>query len=274
MSLNLSRRIIVVILEIVLAVSTVIFLFSAMMTFTAADKNYFINSFANESLVNECENQLNAKYEALSSETNIPARVFERVKDDYPTNEALRQAALSIFSEENETLYSESKISYFYELSIEYLEGNGVQYNKEDVKRAAKQAARIYSDTVGLHNTGGIEARINSFSKKYPKITLISLVISCACFPSIMIMYKRKKGGYYAAIGGVLIGSAATAMGTVLAVLLNLGGGIDILPEIHKQSIMSTTIKDFLILSFISILISASAISIMKIVDNKIKEED
>ena len=274
MRLELTRRIIALILGFILTVCTIVFLFSVMMTFTAADQNYFINSFANQELVDECDNQLNMKYEALSSETNIPARVFERVEEDYPTDEAIRQAALSVFSEENETLYSQNKINYFYELSIEYLDGNEVQYDKADVKRAAEKAARIYSDTVGLHNTGGIEARINSFSRRYPQLTLISFLIAFACFPSIMIMYKRRKSGYFVAIGGILAGTGATALGSLLAVIFNLGGGINILPEIHKQSIASTTVKDFLILSFFSTLISAAAISIMKVVDNKIPEED
>ena len=274
MSLSLSRKIVAITLEIIMAVSTVVFLFSVMMTFTVADKNYFINNFANPDLVDECDDQLNLKYEALSSETGIPARVFERVEEDYPTDEAIRQAVLSVFSEENETLYSENKINYFYELSIEYLEGNGVEYKEEDIRRAAEKAARIYSDTVGLHNTGGIEARINDFSRKYPRATLISFIVAFACFPSIMIMYKRKKGGYFVAIGGILAGAVATAVGSLLAVVFNLGKGVDIIPEIHKQSIMSMTIKDFLILAFLSAVISAGAISIMKVVDNRIQDED
>ncbi|MBQ9531975.1 MAG: hypothetical protein IJR70_07875 [Eubacterium sp.] len=274
MDLGLSRRIIAVILETVMAISTIVFLISVIMTFTAADKNYFINSFANQDLVQECNNQLNMKYEALASETNIPARVFERVEQDYPTDEALRQAALSVFSEENETLYSENKISYFYELSVEYLDGNEITYNEEDVKRSAEKAARIYSDTVGLHNTGGIETKINDFSRKYPRATIISFVIAFVCFPSIMIMYKKKKEGYLVAIGGILTGTVATALGSLLAVIFKLGGGINILPEIHKQSMISTTTKDFLILAFLSAVLSAGTISVMKLVDKKLPDED
>ncbi len=274
MSLSLSRRIIAVILEVIMAVSTIVFLFSIMMTFTVGDKNYFINNFANQELVDECDSQLNMKYEALSSETNIPARVFERVEEDYPTDEALRQAVLSIFSEENETLYSENKISYFYELSVEYLQGNNVPYKDEDVRRAAEKAARIYSDTVGLHNTGGIEERITDFSKRFPRATIISFIVAFACFPSIMFMYKKKKEGYFVAIGGLLAGTVATTIGSLLAMVFNLGGGIDILPEIHKQSIISTTIKSFLILAFFSAVFSATAISIMKVIDNKSPNED
>ena len=152
MRLDISRAIISTLLEIAIAISVIVFSISVIMTFTVADQNYFINQFANQELVSVCNAQLNMKYEALSSETGIPARVFERVKEDYPTDEALRQAALSLFSEENETLYSENKVNYFYELSMEYLDGNEITYKKADIKRAAEKAARIYSDTVGLHN--------------------------------------------------------------------------------------------------------------------------
>ncbi|MBR1762120.1 MAG: hypothetical protein IJ731_01980 [Eubacterium sp.] len=274
MRLDTTRRIIVIILEIVMAICTVVFLFSAMMSFTLGDKNYFINQFADQDLVSECNNQLNIKYEALSFETSIPARVYERVETDYPTDEALRQAALSLFSEENETLYSENKVNYFYELSLEYLDGNDMSYKKEDIKRAAEKAARIYSDTVGIHNAGGIEARITAFSKVFPQATIISFIIAFFTFPSIMLMYKRKKGGYFNAIGGILAGTLATALGSLLSVVFGLGTGINILPEIHKQAMLSTSIKGFLILTFLSLVLTAASISVMRVVNKRIQDED
>ena len=274
MNLNTTRKIVAIILEIVMAISTVVFLISAIMTFTLADKNYFINRFATQELADECDNQLNLKFEALSYETSIPARVFERVETDYPTIEALRQAALSVFSEENETLYSQNKVDYFYELSLEYLDGNDISYNKADIKRAAEKAARIYSDTVGLHNTGGIEARLAGFSRSYPRITIISFIVVFACFPIIMVMFKRKKNGYFYAIGGILAGAAATALGSILLVIFNPGSNINIFPEIYKQSIVSTARRDYLILAFFSIVIAVSAFSAMRFVDKKIQDED
>ena len=274
MKLNISRRIIATILEIVMAICTISFLISLVMTFTSADQNFFINRFATKSLAEECNEQLNMKYEALSSETGIPARVFERVEVDYPTDEALRQAALSVFSEENETLYSENKISYFYELSIEYLDGNEIQYKEADIKRAAEKAARIYSDVVGLHNTGAVQARIEDFSRKFPKITIASFVIAFACFPSVLVMYKRKKSGYFNAIGGILTGAAATGIGSLLLIIFNIGGSINILPEIYKESMTRTATVDFLIIAFLSAIVFASSLSIMKVIDRKIQEDD
>ena len=274
MKLELTRKIVATILEVVIAVSTIIFLISLIMTFTAADQNYFINHFANDKLVAECNHQLDMKYEALSSETGIPARVFERVKEDYPTDEAIRLAALSVFSEENETLYSENKISYFYELSMEYLDGNDVKYNKQDVRRTAKIAAKIYSDTVGLHNTGGIEARLDKFSKQFPTATIISFIVAFACFPAIMVMYKKKKEGYFNAIGGILAGGIATAIGSFLIAIFNSASRIGILPMIHNRSIVSTTTRDFLILTFFALIVVASSLSVMRVVDKKIRDED
>ncbi|MBE6740732.1 MAG: hypothetical protein E7570_00345 [Ruminococcaceae bacterium] len=274
MNLNASRRIISSILVITMAISTMVFLISIIMTFTTADQNFFVNQFASSELVAECNKQLNMKYEALSDETAIPARVFERVEDDFPTGEALRQAALSVFSEENETLYSENKISYFYELSTEYLDGNGISYNKADVKRAAEKAAKIYSDTVGLHNTGGVDERIAEFSRLFPRLTIISFIITFVCFPAVLFMYKKKKSGYFYAIGGLFTGTAATAVGSILLVVFNVGGGINILPEIHKQSIVSTSVKEFLILAFFSFVLSVAAFSVMNMVDRKLPDED
>ena len=274
MRLDTSRRIIATILEIVIAVSTVIFLISVIMTFTTADKNFFINQFATPALEAECNAQLNMKYEALSNETSIPARVFERVTEDYPTDEALRQAALSVFSEENETLYSENKINYFYELSVEYLDGNEISYNKDDIKRAAEQAAKIYSDTVGLHNTGGIQARIARFSRIYPQTTIASFIVAFVCFPAVMVMYKRKKHGYFNAIGGILAGSAATALSTFVLAITRFGSSIDILPEIHREAMVSTSSKNFLIITFFSVIVVAGSLSAMRVIDRKIRDED
>ncbi|MBR3738012.1 MAG: hypothetical protein IKN26_04660 [Eubacterium sp.] len=274
MSFDESRRIVAMILEIVTAICTIVFLISAIMTFTTADKNYFINQFATQELETECNSQLNMKYEALSHETSIPARVFERVEVDYPTDEALRQAALSVFSEENETLYSENKVSYFYELSVEYLEGNDISYKKDDINRVAQKAARIYSDTVGLHNAGGIEARLSRLARIFSVATIVSFLLAFACFPSIMIMYKRKKHGYFNAIGGILAGSGATAIGTLLLVITGLGSTIDILPQIHKAAMVSTSSKIFLIITFFSVIVAVSAFSAMKVIDTKIRDED
>ena len=274
MNLNTSRKIISNILHLVIAFSTVAFLLSLVMTFTAADQNFFVNQFASASLVSECNNQLNAKYEALASETNIPARVYERVKTDFPTDEALRQAALSVFSEENETLYSNNKINYFYELSVEYLEGNDMSYNEEDIQRSAQKAAEIYSEVVGLHNMGMVQARLADFSSKFPKVTIFSFVIVLVCFPAMMIMYKNKKDGYFKAIGGIFAGSIASAIGSMLFIVFNPGGGINILPEIHKSSIVKTSVKEFLILAFISLLLAASSFYVMRFADKKIRDED
>ena len=275
MNLSTSRKIISTILVITMAISTMVFLVSIVMTFTTADQNYFINQFAKGELVSECNKQLNMKYEALSSETSIPARVFEKVEEDFPTDEALRQAALSVFTEENETLYSENKINYFYELSTDYLNGNGISYNKADIKRTAEKAAEIYSETVGLHNTGGVDERIAEFSRLYPRLTIISFIIVFLCFPAVLFMYKRKKSGYFYAIGALFTGSAATAIASVLSIMLiNIGGTINIIPEIYKESITKTTVMNFFITGFFSFIIAVVAFSVINIVERKIPDED
>ena len=274
MKLNVSRKIISVIFQLAVAICTAIFLISVVMTFTASDENFFINQFTSQKMAKACDEQLNMKYEALSSETSIPARVFERVEEDYPTDEALRQAALSVFSEENETLYSEVKVSYFYELSIEYLDGNEIPYEKEDIKRAAEKAAKIYSETVGLHNMGGIDSRIAKFSNVFPKLTLASLIIIAACLPSIMVMYKRKKSGYFASISGVFTGAAATAFASILLLIFNMGGSYTILPVVHRSLMLTTTMTEFLIIIFFSLILATGSVSIMRLVDKKIQEDD
>ncbi len=274
MTLDVSRKIVSTILEIVMAICTMVFLLTLIMTFTFADQNFFINQFATQQLAGECNEQLNLNYEALSDETGIPARVYERVEEDFPTDEALRQAALSLFSEENETLYSENKINYFYELSVEYLEGNDISFKEDDVRRSAQKAARIYSDVVGIHNAGRIESRIAGFSKSFPRATIVSFLIAFACFPVMMVMYKRKKGGYFKAIGGILAGAAATAVGLLLLIVFNIGGSIDILPEIYKASITHTAKIVFAMTIFVSLIVVAGSVSIMRFLDKKIQDED
>ena len=274
MTLDVSRKIVSTILEIVMAICTMVFLLTLIMTFTFADQNFFINQFATQQLADECNEQLNLNYEALSDETGIPARVYERVEEDFPTDEALRQAALSLFSEENETLYSENKINYFYELSVEYLEGNDISFKEDDVRRSAQKAARIYSDVVGIHNAGRIETRIAGLSKSLPKATIISFLIAFACFPVMMVMYKRKKGGYFKATGGILAGAAATAVGLLLLIVFNIGGSIDILPEIYKASITHTAKIVFAMTIFVSLIVVAGSVSIMRFLDKKIQDED
>lgn len=274
MKLQTTRKIIAAILEIIIAISTVIFLFSAIMTFTVADKNYFINHFATQELASECNRQLELKYDVLSHETSIPARIFTNVEKDYPTMDALRQAVLSVFSEENETLYSQNKVDYFYELCVEYLDGNEISYKKKDVENAAERAAVIYSECVGIHNTAGLKEKFESFLSIFPKITVLSAIVAVVCFPVIMIMFKRKKNGYLFALGGYLSGAAATGIASLMLILFGVGSKMDIQPEIYKNTILSIAKQEFFIIGFISIFAAVGIYSAMRILNKKIQDED
>ena len=87
-------------------------------------------------------------------------------------------------------------------------------------------------------------------------------------------MYKRKKEGYFCALGGVYAGAIATAIGSVLFVLFRFGSGLNILPEAYEKSILATTSRNFLIVAFLSVIISAGAFSLMRLADKKIQDED
>lgn len=239
MELKDTRKIISIFAFIVICVATVIALASTVFAFTFASQGFLAKHLATNKIVEQCNEQLNAKYDVLESESGIPSRVFETVLEDYSTKENLTLAASYVFTEESSELYSEERVNYFYNLCTEYLKGNKLSYNEAEVRRTAEKAAKIYSETVGIHNTEEIKAHINDFGNNCSRAISISIVAIIVSFAVLFIMYSKKRYASSHLAGGLAGGGVAVVLGSLLSLIFGVGRHLAISPEIYQSGVLS-----------------------------------
>lgn len=273
MGLKNTREILSIFAYIVICVSTVIALASSVFSVTFASQGFLSKHLATTKIVEECNNQLSSKYVTLEAESGIPSRVFETVIKDYSTRDNLRLAAGYIFTEEASELYSVERVNYFYNLCTEYLKGNKISYNEEDVKRVADKAARIYSDTVGIHNTEEIKAHINEFNKNCARAVSISIVAMIVSFVMLFIMYRKKRYASSYLAGGIAGGSLATVVGSLLCLIFGVGKQLEITPEIYQNGMLSMIRIYFGYLILIGLIVMGIACVVPYIINKQSNEQ-
>lgn len=268
MGLKATRKLLSVILAVIVAASTVIMLASFVAGSTFATQGYLTKHLISDELADECEAQLNMKFDALEIKSGVPARVFEIVEQDYNTKESLSLAVQYLFTDESSTLYNQDKVDYFYNLCVEYLDGNNISYDKASVQNTAEEAAQIYSDCVGIHNADTIKDYLSVFSRSCARAGSAALVIIVASVILLNMIYKTKEKAYLYTAGGAAGGALASAIGAVLCMITKVGSDFDFEPAVYQQSFYSMTGRYFIILLIVSIaflaVIYASAAAVIK----------
>lgn len=257
MTIKTSRTILSVILTVLFSAGVLVALFSFVFNSTLSSKAFLQKHFVTDSLVAECEKQLDEGFAVLSDESGIPATVFSVAYQEFPTKESMLQATQYIFNEQDSTLYSQSRVDYFYKICTEYLDGNSIKYNKSDVRNTAQKAAEIYSNCVGIHNVDSVNAQLPVFNKNCGKAATFSVVICAVIGFFLIMMYSDKSrafaylasGGAGAGIGGIL--------SSVLLLLTKLGSNFDFTPAIYQQSVFSILRLSMLVLLVCSAVVTA-----------------
>lgn len=239
MGLKKTRTVLSIIIALVIAISSVCMLSSLTLEFSLASQGFFSKHLITNEIAEECNNQLNLKYDALEAESGIPARVFKMSMETYSTMDNLKLAAENVFTEETAELYSNERIDYFYDLCTEYLNGNNIKYNEADVRRTAEKATRIYSETVGVHNTEAIAQYLTLFKNNCTKTTSIAIVSIILCAGLLVIIYRKKNFALSYFAGGIAGGGLATMVGALLALIFQIGTRISISPAVYQSSVAS-----------------------------------
>ena len=234
-----TRKIISVILTIIISVSSVIMLSSLVLMMTFSRPSFIENHFVNDKIALACEEQLDIKYNALSAESGIPSRVFEMVKEDYNTSEAVELAVTNLFSEDNESFYSKDRVNYFENLCREYLDGNDISYSDDNVHRVAEKATKIYSNTVGVHNVSVIRDNLSAYNNACSRVMSTAFVIAVFAGALLYVLYKRKANALSFIASGLAGGGVATFIGGAMCAIAKLGKGFAIYPDVYKQSFVS-----------------------------------
>lgn len=191
MSLYSSRKILSFILSVIMVACAIILTATEITVYTLCSQIYMERFFKSNSITQKCDDIYNERINALSKECNIPDRVFDAVDEvlgDYSDTAVER-----FFRGNNSSFYSNDLVETYEKLFCEYLDGNSLEYNEEDIHNAAEKAARIYSDSYGLSNTVSVRNFIDKVNSLQQKIlsTFIFLFTLSAVF--VAVLYSKKK---------------------------------------------------------------------------------
>lgn len=249
MELKSSRKILCsllcVVISVALSVAATVGIFD--MTFTSP--RFISEYFATEELTAKCEEQLDLRFEALAEKSSIPARVFQAIKSQNSISACQDVAVDYFFNGGDCSLYSQSRVDSFKKLCTEYLDGNNIKYSQEDVDNTAEEAARIFSECVGISGFKTLQAVVSDINDVSPKIILSSLMIGCIAASLVFLLFSQKKNGLgYLCVSVTSSGISVFVIG-VLCLILKVGkDSVLIQPEAYKNAMMNCIYTFYILL--------------------------
>ena len=275
MKMTRSRELLSFFLQIIIIASTAILIFSFVMNLTVASHSFYVSRFPSGTLAEECDAQLTKKFEMLSKESGFPLRVFEIVKTDRSTSQQVRNTVSNMVYGSGNDVYSEGLVDYFYNICEDYADGNSLNYNKDDLRRTAEKAARIYSDTVGFSNPEGATEKFERLRHGVTLAQFISFVSLAISGCAVVIMFTRKRLGYYKLLGGTLGGGLAVLLSSIALYLIKPVEKFNVTPQVFAHCFESIADIYFVISAFVAFtVINASLIMMIHMERKHIKSKD
>ena len=275
MELSSTRKLLAVIISAVIAFSTALTAVSLIAGSTLGTRDFFLKNTVTGEMVSQCEEQLSAKYAALEAESGIPAAVFETVKLEYPVNSQLKIAFQNNFGSDNPELYNDALVKHFEKLCADYLDGNEISYKKEYIRNTAEEAAKIYSDTVGLHNMGSQADKIKAVKSLTSVTSIIGIAALAISITLLAVLFSKRKRAYPYLFGAVTGGAGGTALAAILLRFISPLRHMNIAPAVYKNAMIHVLNKELLMLAAFSVLIAgvsfASAVITQLQIDKKKK---
>lgn len=240
LELKSSRKILCSLLCVVISVALSIALTVGIFDMTFTSPRFVTKYFATEELAARCEEQLDLRFEALAEKSSIPARVFQAIKTQNSIDACQDIAVDYFFNGSDCSLYSQSRIDSFKKLCTEYLDGNNIKYSQEDVDNTAEEAARIFSECVGISGFKTFQAVVSDINEVSPKIVLSSLMIGCIAALLVFLLFSQKKNGLAYLCASVTSSGISVFIVGVLCLILKAGkDSILIQPEAYRDAMMN-----------------------------------
>ena len=259
MELSTTRRLLSRAYAVCLSVCTALLIFTLIISGLFASSTFVEKIMISDALINACEAQLDAKYETLSAETGIHERVFQQVKTDYSTEEALTSALRNLNGEEDSSLYSNSLVNYFKKLCKEFLQGNKMKYDEKNVSLAAERAARIYSECVGLHQAELISGKADEAKRMSRNVSLASASLFAVIVLLLFVMYSEKNKAYSYTLSGVSGGALGLLLGALVSFIVKPWKAINITPAAFQEGVMKLFNYAFLLICLVSLAVCVAA---------------
>ncbi|MCC8073214.1 MAG: hypothetical protein LIO62_03720 [Clostridiales bacterium] len=257
MSLKATRNILCFFLSFIIVLGGICFVGALTVNCTLVSQSYMKSILASDKILAECNDNFQKQLEALADESNIPSRVFEAVETVDDTTDL---AVDRLFEGNDTTLFMESKVELFESLCKEYLDGNEIAYDEEDIHNTAVRAAEIYADSFGLKNTDEARNFIVTVQENATGIASTGLLALVLGVGMLLIMFKSKTDS------AERIFSAFTAMGVTLflaglvSLISGFGQGAHIYPEIYSQAIDTAVIGVWIIITACGAIITGASV--------------
>ena len=249
-----SRKLICFLLSLLMVVGLCIFSGATLLRSTLCYQNYMERFISSEKVVNYCNTAYNDRIAVLAENSGIPLRVFEATENVSGYSETV---ASRFYSGSDTTMFTQDKIETYEKLIKEYLDGNDIQYDENQVYNTAVKAAEIYADSYGLKNLSVFKSFVDEVIGGYGRVSSMGLSIVMIAAALIFVMYSdnKKTVKYYTSsftatgLSFVFIG-----LGSLIA---SLGKSGVITPVVYSKAIFSAVNCMFVILILTGVVITA-----------------
>ena len=273
MGLATTRKTISIVLAVIIALSMSVLLPSLVLSYTAASETFIEKFFVNGEIEAQCTAELDAAYKTLEAESGIPSRVFEQVKEDYSVSSSLKTAVDNAFGAEYSTLYNNNLVTYFYNLSLEYLQGNKIEYDEAQVRNAADKAAKIFSDAVGLHGIDTVKVKADAIKNGAVGASTVAAFLMVLCIIMIVFMYNDTRKGVIYAAAGAAGGALGTLLGSLLCALIRVGKDVRVSPAVYQAAINHLLQANYLLTAALSLAVMLLAYAILLILMKRLNKK-
>lgn len=246
MTLKQSRNLLSLLMTVVFVIGGCVFTCAMAGHYTLAHPKY-ISVHISRYAASQCRSNFEDRIAALEKRSGIPARVFAAELTDDMISEAI---VSRLFSGDDTSLYTNSKIEQFENYIREYLDGNSVKYKEEYIRNTAVEAAKIYSECFGLKNSEAISetiSKINSGYRQYASTALLIMVLSVAVQ---IILFGSIKKSFERVMSSITAYGMTVMLISVIGVVLRLGQHVGVLPAAYA-TVIHTMVRNVFILSLI-----------------------
>lgn len=239
MNLRKSRSAVSLLITLLLSLVVSSAVGAVMINVTFASSSFMEKRFVTKSLADECESQLDLQVEALALKSGIPARVFRNIENETSVENTLRSSVHSFYNHIDTEAAKATKAEYFYNLCIEYLDGNNLTYNKRDIENTANEAAEIYENCLGLSNTEHLIDFADSVQADAPRASLGLLVSAFVLGVFFFVIYKNKNRAFSYIATSVSVSGVTLVFVSLISLVFRVGMHFAMSPAAHYNAMCS-----------------------------------
>lgn len=274
MNLKKTRSLISLLITLFFSVTLSCALSSLLINFTFASSSFMEKYFVSDKLVRECDVQLNLQFNALSVKSGIPVRVFKNINNEISTDEMLRLSVYNFYNGNDSAAVNNTREKYFFKLCTEYLDGNELKYNEQDIYNTAIEAAEIYNGCLSLHNAEHLADFAENVHSNAPKASL-SLLCATMFFGFLFyILYRSKNRAFSYVAAGISVSGVTLVLISAVSLIFKIGTGFVMTPDAYYDALCSVISLFFVLLAAVGILLIIAGSIFNIVIYNKEKKKD